>query len=338
MKRPTIKDVAREANVSPATVSHALNGHKDVNEETRRRIQEIARRLDYVPNTSGRALGGMPAKTLALMLVDNLYPTDPSGLTYGLLSGMFSVAQKVGFDFEIISAPAKKQAEVSFLTLCRQKGVTAVFVQGLAMDMPYYRQIAETHIPCASLDVGFEDSAVRVIEVDNLRASREMTRHLIERGYRNIAHIGGKATTQVAYLRRDGYLQALAEAGLPARTEWIVDGGFLPEPAEAAALELKRRHPEIDAFFCASDRMAVGTIRAMEKLGVRVPEDVGIAGFDDIPISRYYHGGITSVAQHPFELGRLGAETLLALLEKRDVPARVESHYELMLRHSTEHN
>lgn len=334
--RTTIKDVAREAGVSLTTVSHALNGYKDVNENTRRRILEIAKRLDYVPNENGRALGGRPKKILAFMLVGELCPTDPSGMTFGLMSGIYSVTQNAGYDFVILTAPGKRQKELSFVQMCRQKTVTGVVVYGLSKADEYYDQIAGSGIPCVLLDVDLRGENSRMVSVDNVRASREAVSHMISRGYRNIAMLGGKSEAYVSALRVSGYREALQDHGMCVRKEWIVDCKFQESLAEQQAVELKRRYPEIDAFFCASDALAIGAGNGLVQMGYRIPEDMGLTGFDDIPVAQYVHGGITSVAQIPYELGKKCGGTLLDLIDGKEVPHWVEAEYEIKERMSTQ--
>lgn len=333
--RTTIRDVAREAGVSVTTVSHALNGYSDVNENTRRRILNVAKRLDYVPNENGRALGGMPAKTLALLFVGEMQPTDPSGFIFGIISGVYAAAQETGYDFVILTASEKKQNETTFLQLCRQKNVSGVVVYGMAESSVYYSQIENSPFPCVQIDVKLKGKMNRMVSVDNVRAVKEVVSYMIEQGFCHIGLLGGSREAQVAQWRERGYRQALQEHGLSVREEWIEDCRFLTDNAEQRAMELKHAYPEIDAFFCASDHIAIGAVEGLQKLGYRVPEDVGIAGFDDMLIMKYIHGGITSVAQKPYEMGKAAANAVLKLINGEEVSEWIEVNYEIHKRRST---
>ncbi len=172
-KRTTIHDVAHEAGVSMTTVSHALNGYKDVNEQTRQKIVEIARRLDYMPDEAGRSLRGIQKKTIALLIAGELLEEDPSGIMYGLTSGIYKVAQKMEYEFTILTMPSDKQLKISFGQICKRKKLTGIIVYGLAMDMPYYEQIKNSEIPCVLVDVAMDGDNVREVSADNEKASFE---------------------------------------------------------------------------------------------------------------------------------------------------------------------
>ena len=191
-ERTTIRDVAQEAGVSLTTVSHALNGYKDVSEKTRQKVMEVARRLDYIPDEAGRSLRGIQKKTIALLLAGELPEEDPSGIMFGLTSGIYKIAQKMEYEFTILTMPTNKQIKISFGQICKKKKLAGIIVDGLAMDMPYYEQIKNSEIPCVLVDVALENDHVCEVSVDNEKASFEEVEHLIENGCRNIAMLSGK--------------------------------------------------------------------------------------------------------------------------------------------------
>lgn len=335
-KRTTIRDVAKAANVSTTTVSHALNGHGDVNENTRSRIVEIAEKLNYIPNENSRALKGKNKKTIAFMIAGKLPANDLSGITFGLMSGIYSVTEERGCEFEILTAPVSDQMALSFNRLCLKKNVSGVAVYGLATDMPYFSEIPQSEIPCILVDVELAGKNIREVSIDNERASFEMVEHLIEQGCRNIAMISGRDVAQVSKLREAGYRAALKKHGITIREEWIVPCDFDYKISTDVSIELKRDYPEIDAFFCASDNMAIGAFEGMEKLGISVPGDVAVAGFDDYPITRYVGRGITSVKQYPYEMGVACADAIFDLLDGKEVNEWIEAKYLIQKRNSTD--
>ena len=330
-ERTTIRDVAQEAGVSLTTVSHALNGYKDVSEKTRQKVMEVARRLDYIPDEAGRSLRGIQKKTIALLLAGEL----PSGIMFGLTSGIYKIAQKMEYEFTILTMPTNKQIKISFGQICKKKKLAGIIVDGLAMDMPYYEQIKNSEIPCVLVDVALESDHVCEVSVDNEKASFEEVEHLIENGCRNIAMLSGKKMAQVSERRECGYRRALEKHGLHIREEWIEDCLFEQKIAVQKSIELKKSYPEIDAFFCVSDSIAIGAIEGMGQLGVRVPDDVAIAGFDDYTVSQYIHGGITSIKQYPYKMGVACANTVISMIEGNRVPDWIPMEYKLMKRAST---
>ena len=329
-ERTTIRDVAQEAGVSLTTVSHALNGYKDVSEKTRQKVMEVARRLDYIPDEAGRSLRGIQKKTIALLLAGELPEEDPSGIMFGLTSGIYKIAQKMEYEFTILTMPTNKQIKISFGQICKKKKLAGIIVDGLAMDMPYYEQIKNSEIPCVLVDVALESDHVCEVSVDNEKASFEEVEHLIENGCRNIAMLSGKKMAQVSERRECGYRRALEKHGLHIREEWIEDCLFEQKIAVQKSIELKKSYPEIDAFFCVSD-----SIEGMGQLGVRVPDDVAIAGFDDYTVSQYIHGGITSIKQYPYKMGVACANTVISMIEGNRVPDWIPMEYKLMKRAST---
>jgi len=333
MKKPTtIKDVAREAGVSVTTVSHALNGFSDVNENTRQRIIEIADRMEYVPNANGRALAGKHVKTLALMISGDLLPNDDSGITYGLISGIYNVALREGYEFEILAASDESQRKEPFMRHCRRKDVSGVVIMGLSTTAPYYEQISESQIPCVLLDADVKGKYVRKMAVNNEKAAFEATNHLLDEGYKNIAMINGNRRMTVSQERCDGYRRALGERGIPIDEKHIIYCDFIEVMAKERIGKFMEENPDVDAFFCASDSMAKGAIEGLLEKGYRVPEDIGIIGFDDSVDSKYVHGGISTIAQYPFEMGIKSAEAIVDMLNGKGVPEWIELNYQLIER------
>ena len=254
---------------------------------------------------------------------------------FGLTSGIYKIAQKMEYEFTILTMPTNKQIKISFGQICKKKKLTGIIVDGLAMDMPYYEQIKNSEIPCVLVDVALESDHVCEVSVDNEKASFEEVEHLIENGCRNIAMLSGKKTAQVSERRECGYRRALEKYGLHIREEWIEDCLFDQKTAVQKSIELKKSYPEIDAFFCVSDSIAIGAIEGMGQLGVRVPDDVAIAGFDDYTVSQYIHGGITSIKQYPYKMGVACANTVISMIEGNRVPDWIPMEYKLMKRAST---
>lgn len=333
--RITIRDVANEAGVSLTTVSHALNGYSDVSEATRQKIFAVAKQLDYIPDEDGRALRGIQRKKIVFMLAGELPAEDPSGLTFGIMSGMYTMAQEKGYEFEILTVPMKDQYKTTFSQICRRKKLTGVVVYGLAKDMPYFMQVKDSEIPCVLVDVKLEGQNVREVSVDNERASFEEVEYLIQNGFCNIAMLSGKKVAQVSEFRENGYRRALEQYGHCVREEWIADCAFEKDISMQKAMELKHRYPEIDAFFCANDNIAIGAIEGMAQLGVRVPADVAVAGFDDYTITKYIYGGITTIKQYPYETGVACAGAVIDMVEGKDVPDWIPMKYTLQKRAST---
>lgn len=336
MKRTSIKDVARVAGVSITTVSRALNGYSDVSLQTREKIEKVAEELNYAPDVNARSLGGMSDTTIAL-LVSDLQKKDESGLAFGIISGLYNACTKFGCEFILLATNAVKQEKTTYLQLCRQKNVDGVVVMGLRMDDPYYKEVLESVIPCALIDMGIESENICNISVDNIAAAKEAVRYLLACGHKEIGMINGEAAAEVSKERFTGYAKALLDAGILLKLEYLKDGDFKEVTAYEKTKELLLAHENITALFCASDLMAIGAIRAVKELGKRVPEDISVVGFDDIPIAQYVCGGITTVRQNPYEIGQMAGDALYHMLKKEKREERYTAASELIIRGTVAH-
>lgn len=334
MKKVSIKDVAREAGVSITTVSRALNGYMDISESTKKKIYEVVERLDYVPNTNARSLGGIEEKNIAL-LTSELTSTDKSGFVYGLLCGLSGQCAKQGYEFMLLATSLAQQQKLSFNQLCKKKNLSGVVVAGLKTGDPYHKEIMESNIPCIAIDMQMHGLKKCSISIDNVQASKEGVKYLISLGHTKIGMLNGSSVADVSGQRYSGYVTALLEAGIPLKLDYTIECNFLEETAYIKTKNFIREHPEITALFCASDLMAIGAIKAIEELGKRVPDDISVIGFDDIPIAEYICGGITTIRQNPRELGIESGKVMKNILEERQKEEHVYVPYEFMIRNTT---
>ena len=190
MERATIRDVAKKAGVSITTVSKALNDYPDVNPETRSRIQEIARQMNYVPNVAGRSMGGRVDKVIGL-LINDLRPIDPSGSVYGILSGVCHACQDNNIEFILMTTDSRQQTQRTLKVLCLRKQLTGLICAGFRLHDPYLQQLDEIDIPCAFIDIRTDNPDVLDVTMDNERAAYEAVSFLIKNGRQNIALVNG---------------------------------------------------------------------------------------------------------------------------------------------------
>ena len=333
MERATIRDVAKKAGVSITTVSKALNDYTDVNPETRKRIQEIARQMNYVPNVAGRSMGGRVDKVIGL-LINDLRPMDPSGSVYGILSGVCHACQDNNIEFILMTTDDRQQLQRTLKVLCLRKQLTGLICAGFRLHDPYLQQLDQIDIPCAFIDVRTEKPDVMDITMDNERAAYEAVKFLFKNGRRSIAMVNGGPDADVSILRGAGYRRALAEAGLPFRPEWMVSADFDENVAYQKARQLLEQDSRIDAIFCASDLMALGVCRAIEEKGLTVGEQIAVIGFDDIPVARYLYGGLTTIRQDFYLMGYMAGKAIYQKIEGQ-ADIRVDHMmYELVIRGS----
>ncbi|RZA20315.1 MAG: LacI family transcriptional regulator [Lysobacteraceae bacterium] len=300
----TIKDVAREANVSVATVSRALNGQHNVAEAVRRRIQGVAERLRYTPHHAARSLSSRRTRTIGVVLPE-VYGEFFSELMYGI----DQVAREHGLHLLVSSYHGDPREQGDALRSMRGR------VDGLLVMSPYedsdgHLSDALAVLPDAVLVSSHASlPGQRRIGTDNHAGARAMVAHLVALGHRRIAFVSGPQGNHEAEERLRGYRDALAEL-LPGVEPEVLHGDFLEASGERAGRALLASALP-DAVFAANDMMALGCLAAFNAAGLAVPAGIALAGFDDIPLARYVPPGLTTMR---VDIAALGAEAMRRLL------------------------
>jgi len=332
----TIKDIARKAGVSVTTVSRALNGYGDVSETTRRKIKQVAEELSYSPNAVARSLVSKKTRTIGLIISDINRAGAKDAFAYEVLCGINDRAGDLKYDLLLFSTNPSKQMEKSYAALCKERNVEGAILSGLRLDDPYLQEVIEqTSFPCVLIDIPRTGDNVGYIASDSRAGAEMAVRHLIECGHREIAMVNGHNQAHVSRERLEGYKDALQKANLPYREELVFDGRFTEDGGAEAMYQILIRHPEATAVFCASDLMALGAMRTLERTGRRVPDDMSVVGFDDISIAAYCSPKLTTVRQDKYEMGYRGAQLLIDMLEGRTDSRKVILSNQLIVREST---
>lgn len=334
MRRMNIRDVAKMAGVSVATVSKALNGYPDVNPETRNRILEIANQLNYVADTHARNMGGKVETTTIALLVSDLRPEDPSGFVFAILSGVYYICKRRGCDFMLLVTSPQEQEETPLLQLCRKKGVNGLVVTGFRLDSPYVEQMRQMDLPVVLVDMDEKGKNLYSVSVDNVKAAYKATEFLLKKGHREIAMLNGKAEAVVSRKRYEGYALAFHKRGLSPNLQYMRICDFEEDKAMEATLGLLATYPKITAIFAASDLMAIGACRAVSQMGMVPGQDIDIIGFDDIPIAKYLFGGITTIQQDPYQLGCIAGEAVCRMLQGKSTSELPQVGFDLVVRNT----
>jgi LacI family transcriptional regulator len=326
----TIKDVAREANVSVATVSRVLNGSGPVSEKTENRIREIAGRLRYVPHGGARSLITSRTDTLGVLLPD-LYGEFFSEV----IRGMDETAQRHGFHLIISRSHATKHGIETAMRAMRGR-VDGVVAMSPDLDGDSLLNLPST-LPVVLLCSVSRGNEIDSLTIQNCRGAREMVTHLLSLGHKRIAIIKGSPRNYDAAERLRGYRIALREAGIAPDASLELVGNFTEAGGYAAAVELLAIKDRPTAIFAANDSMAIGALSALRESGVEVPDEMAVAGFDDIPLARYMDPPLSSVHVPICELGARAVELLLhGITDKNDhVRRRERVSTKLVIRRST---
>ncbi|MFB6248438.1 MAG: LacI family DNA-binding transcriptional regulator [Salinibacter sp.] len=305
----TIRTVAEEADVSPATVSRVFNDTAPVDSDTRERILETADRLGYVPNATARSL--------------SLDRTHTFGVLLPFLTGEYFPEVIRGLD-----RAARDHDRLLMLSsshhspedLRRALGSMNGRIDGLALMLPQldpsaYKDHLPPDVPAVLLNSAPEGHEFSVLSIDSHEGARLATRHLVDQGHERIGLITGDPANREAHERRAGYRAALQNADLPAREKWIVQGDFHRASGEAAARTLLAASPRPTAVFASNDYMAMGLIRGLQAAGHAVPEDVAVVGFDDLPSAQHVSPALTTIDARMVDLGTEAIALLMEMTE-----------------------
>lgn len=307
----TIRDVAREAGVSVASASRALNGHDNVTPETRARIQAAAATLRYVPHSGARSLTRRKSDAIGVVLPD-LFGEYFSEL----IRGIDRVAHAHGLQLLLSNMHGNPHEAASAARAMRGQ------VDGLLVMTPDVRRerlfdALSPGLPAVLLNCHAPPSDIASVGIDNDGSARTMTRHLVESGYRRIAFVSGPRHNRDSQERQAGFRAAIAEA-TGERNPIIIPGDYSEgSGADAAHLLIAGRLP-VDAIFCANDIMAIGCCGVLADAGITIGEQIGVAGFDDIPIAHYVAPSLTTMNARTAELGATAARKLIEILAGRD--------------------
>lgn len=305
MTSVTIKDVARVAQVSVATVSRALNGHGNVAEEVRRRVLAAANELRYTPHAAARSLSSRRTQTLGVVL------PDLHGEFFSeLVRGIDQVAREHRLHLLVSSYHGHPEEQGAALRAMRGR-VDGLLVMSpfVAAPGPLAEELAPT-LPTVLINTQHATAGVISLGVDNYGGAVAMVEHLVASGHRRIAFIAGPSDNFDAHERLRGYRDALNRL-LPDAEEWVLPGDFDEASGHQAGLEILGAQQRPDAVFAANDMMALGCLFVFAQGGVDVPGEIALAGFDDIPLARYVHPTLTTMRVNIAELGARAASLLL---------------------------
>ena len=322
----TIKDVAREANVSVATVSRALNGHANVTHALRGRIREVAARLRYMPHGAARSLITRRTQTLGAILPD-LYGEFFSEL----MRGMDVAAREHNLHLLVSSSHGSAEETADALRALTGR-VDGLLVMSPHADAALLEQNLPPAVPTVLMNTRAGAGDHPTLAIDNHGGARAMVAHLLACGHRRIAMIAGPEHNFDAEERLRGVRDALA--GQEDVELVVLRGDFSEKSGYMAGLEVQRMARRPQAVFAANDMMALGCLFALNVAGVSVPRDIALAGFDDIPMARFVTPPLTTMRVNIAELGERAARTLIATLAGVDAPPRGIDAPELIVRES----
>ncbi len=308
----TIKDVAALAGISYTTVSHVVNNTRPVSQEVRRKVEAAIKSLDYVPSAVARSLKAKTTATIGLLVPNSLNPYFAE-----LARGIEDYCERNGYCVILCNSDDNPDKQRSYLRVLLEKRIDGLIVASAGGDSGLAQGLAGVKTPMVIVDRGLEGVNADLVRIDHEYGAYLATRHLLELGHRDIATIGGPASTSVAQMRQAGHCRALQEAGIEVREERMLESDFTSTGGYNAAARLLESNPP-SAIFAGNDMIGIGVLRAAAERNVRVPAELSVIGFDDIQMSRYVYPALTTVGQSILQLGEMAAEVLLRRIAAPD--------------------
>jgi DNA-binding LacI/PurR family transcriptional regulator len=309
-RQPTIRDVAERAGVSHQTVSRVINGHELVSAETRRRVDEAIRELNYVPSPIARGLNSNRTHSIGLVstnISDHFFAEVAAGAEVE--------ARRHGYYLVIASVEEHAEAdERAYLRLMLERRVEGLIVARPRMPISTDQVGPPLEVPLVAI-ASSVSPGLTVVDVDNRRGGLDAVSFLLARGHTRIATITGPTAWPSARARLEGYRDALGQAGIVVEPSLVEQAsGWGLEDGQAAMTRLLARKAQFTALFAYSDLIAIGAIRELRAARLRVPEDVSVVGYDDIPVAAFLEPPLTTVSQPMREVGERAASLLLGAI------------------------
>lgn len=333
----TIHDVAKKAGVSFKTVSRVLNNEANVSAETQDKVRKAISALQYSPSIAARVLAGSRS-----FLVGLLYDTPSSYYTHSVQMGALERCREAGFHLvlEKCSSEASDAAARILLSIRHTRLDGVILTPPLSDNQAVRESLVEQKIPHVLISPPKVEPGVSCVTMDDRRAAFDMTQYLISLGHRRIGFIKGLSRHGAAMLRLLGYEDALRSGGIKLEEDLVKDGNFRFQSGADAAEELLRRKERPTAIFASNDEMGAGVVATAHRLGISIPRELSVVGFDDVPYASITWPALTTVHQPIAEMGAAAAGLLIAGIQSRkgdpDGPApSISFQHEMKIRGST---
>lgn len=314
----TIKDIARELKISPSTVSRALKDHPDISPETKKMVNSLAEKWNYVPNPIALSLKGGKSNTIGIII-----PQIVHYFFSAVISGVEDYANDKGYNVMICQSNEKYENEVKNVQTLFNSHVDGIIVSisKLTRNMEHFREIMNKNIPLVFFDRICEELDTDRVTVDDEEGAYMAVKHLILEGKKRIVHLSGPPNLRISKDRIEGYIRALNEFRIPVNEENIVKCDQIEE-AQWIIPSILKRNPVPDAFFSVNDLTAAETLNMVKQHGFKIPEDIAIVGFTNGQISKLTDPGLSTVDQHGYEIGLEAARMLLERIKDRSKPTQ----------------
>jgi DNA-binding LacI/PurR family transcriptional regulator len=326
-----IKDVAKEAGVSTATVSHVINETKFVSNETRTRVLEAINKLNYYPNAHARSLASGRSNIIGLLISDISNPFFPE-----LVKSIEAAAFEQGYSLMLFNTNYDAGRAADYVRRLIEHKVAGVALMTAELEPSLIEELSNKQVKVVFNDIGVVGENMSNIAIDFSTGIDEAVRHLVSLGHERIAHIAGTSRVKTGIIRREAFINSMKKH-LPEQTEHLIfEGDFRFESGRSAASEILRLEELPTALVVANDLMALGAMQELKANGIRIPQDISIVGFDDIAFTSLSDPPLTTVCSPRVEIGRRAVEALLMTIKiphQRGMEIRIPTY--LIIREST---
>lgn len=328
----TIKDVARVAGVSPATVSRVLNNSSKVSELTELKVRKAINELNYQINEPARTL-----RTETSNLIGVIGAELNNNFLMGLLKEAEKFARKKGFNFLLGDSGKSVNKKIDYLQIMKQKNIDGIIIISSCWKNNFLQKIEENEIPAVIVSGHVNSDNITSVGINNKKAAYQVIKKLYELGHRNIGIITGPKNDKISSQKRlNGVKAACEKTGINLSPNLIVSGDYTLASGFSGAQKLIQTEEKLTAIFAFDDRMGVGAIRGVESLDKKVPEDISVIGFDNIEISKYIKPALSTVHQPRAKLGKTAIKSLISLIEGKELSFSSKFiEYDILLREST---
>jgi len=314
-------DIARIAGVSRSTVSRVVNNYDNVTEETREKVLKAIEKYNYVPRASAQMLAGKKSKILGLFIVDTKsenYTVTTSSYFSPFMSGVIDEANKKGY--KILTMVINNESDfISAKELFYNRTISGGVFIGCNNNEKHVMDIIRDEYKVVVLEqesgTNHFNKAI-IVNSDSYGGAYAATKYLIELGHKRIAHIAGDERHWTAIGKLKGYKKALEDAGFPLDEDLVVKGNYTLESGLRAVKELLQNNKDLTAIFVANDTMALGVYEALEEMGIKIPDDISVIGFDDIEVSKYLRPALTTVKVSLLKMASISINNLIQAIDE----------------------
>jgi len=328
-----IRDIANRLGVSPGTVSKALNDRKGVGDKLKAKIKRVAKEMNYHPNPIARRLSMNKSNTIGVFILSRDKIKLRESFAIEILDGIADEANKRGYDILLFTNNSSLHQKVNYLKLCKERRVEGAIFFGLALNDPELEEIKRSDIPVAIIDLKVEGEHVGYISSDNPTGINQALDYLTDLGHQKIGFFKSTKDAEVSEIRFRAYKDYLLQRNLYNPT-YVWEGDFTRESGESLAKEVLGLDSRPTAILSANDSMALGAMRTFKDVGLKIPDDISLIGFDNMPAAQYTNPELTTINQDGVAFGKEAVDFILNKLDGLQVEKERFLRPELIIRNS----